>query len=270
MNFNDLLDGMKRFGATNEEVCLSAIGVKADQIQERVIIAPWWEPTVFSNLGRQITYLSPAEIIPTKVWNIAAADFDVTYIKTGIGSPVMMDSVLALGLTRCKKAVFVGSAGALDLNIGIGDIVIPEYSICGDGASRYLCTDPVKEKDVFGEKNFPDAGMVEKLKKATVKACRQQNVRWHIGINFSIDTIFAQYVHIDEVIDMGCNTIEMETAAAFKAAELAGISLAALFSISDNTLKNKSLVSGRTEEEHVYRCEVRRTIFPRIILDALD
>ena len=32
----------------------------------------------------------------------------------------------------------MGSAGSLDENIKIGDIVVPKYSVCGDGASRYL------------------------------------------------------------------------------------------------------------------------------------
>ena len=63
---------------------------------------------------------------------------------------------------------------------------------------------------------------------------------------------------------MGCNVIEMETAAAFRAAELAGILMAALFSVSDNTLARKSLISGRTEKEMRYRKKVRHSVFPDI------
>ena len=69
---------------------------------------------------------------------------------------------------------------------------------------------------------------------------------------------------------MGCNVIEMETAAAFKAAAFAGIPMAALFSVSDNTVANKSLVSGRTSEEMQYRKKVRRELFPRIIIDLFQ
>jgi hypothetical protein len=57
----------------------------------------------------------------------------------------------------------------------------------------------------------------------------------------------------------------METAAAFRAAEIAGLSLTALFSVSDNIIQNKSLVSGRTEEEKNYRKITRRIIFPKVI-----
>lgn len=49
-----------------------------------------------------------------------------------------MDYILSLGVTKCKNLVFLGSSGSLDENIKISDIVVPKYSICGDGASRYL------------------------------------------------------------------------------------------------------------------------------------
>ncbi len=66
---------------------------------------------------------------------------------------------------------------------------------------------------------------------------------------------------------MGCNVIEEETAAAFRAAAMMGIPMAALFSVSDNTVARKSLVSGRTKEEMEYRRYVRRELFPQIIFD---
>jgi purine-nucleoside phosphorylase len=67
---------------------------------------------------------------------------------------------------------------------------------------------------------------------------------------------------------MKCNTIEMETAAAFRAAKTASIKIAAVFSISDNTLTKKSLISGRTEQEMSYRRFVRSNIFPQIVLNV--
>jgi len=69
---------------------------------------------------------------------------------------------------------------------------------------------------------------------------------------------------------MECNVIEMETAAAFRAAKISNLSIAAIFSVSDNTIINKSLVSGRTEQDMNYRAFVRRNLFPRIILKAFE
>ena len=59
----------------------------------------------------------------------------------------------------------------------------------------------------------------------------------------------------------------METAVLFKCNELLKINVTALFCISDNTLQNKSLYSGRTEEDDDYRHKVRYEIIPNIIID---
>lgn len=177
-----------------------------------------------------------------------------------------MDVLLTLGVTKCRKVIFIGSVGSLDEKIGIGDIVIPEFSICGDGASRYIASDTLNNQDCWGESVYPDLNFLNEVKNITKNICEENNIKWHLGRNFSIDTIFAQFAHIDTILKLNCNVIEMETAAAFRAAKIANISISAIFSVSDNAIINKSLVSGRTEEEIVYRKFVRKNIFPQIIL----
>jgi len=267
MAYECLLKGIERFGSKPADICGHAFGTGIEAVRERVIIAPWWEPEIFPCFDARPVGTSTST--RTNVWNIPAKGCEITYIKTGIGAPLIMDAVLALGVTACKKAVFIGSVGSLDKEIGIGDIVVPEYSVCGDGASRYLCGERLTDNDVFGEKAYPDNGMYDTLKKAAEKKGKEKDVRVHVGRTFSIDTLFAQFAHIDEIISTGCNVIEMETAAAFRAAEIAGIALGALFSVSDSTVANKSLMSGRTQEEIEYRIKTRRELFPPIILKAL-
>lgn len=252
-----------------EANCIHGIGVLPEQINKNVIIAPWWEPTALPELG-QAEYLSKSQFSAVKVWNIRSKNKDVTYIKTGIGAPVLMDVILALGVTKCEKVIFIGSVGSLDEQIGIGDIVIPEYSICGDGASRYIDSDTLRVSDTFGNKVEPDKEMFNTVCRITDGICKNNDVKYHIGKAFSIDTVFAQYAHIDEIKEMGCNVIEMETAAAFCAAKIVGLSLVAIFSVSDNTVINKSLISGRTESDMTYRRFVRTSLFPRIIWETFD
>ena len=262
MNYEQLIFGMKKYGSTNEDICIHGIGVPPEKVNERVIIAPWWEPSTFPEFP-DAEYLSGSDHASIKVWNLN--EMGITYIKTGIGAPVLMDSVLSLGVTNCKRILFIGSVGALDSQIGIGDIVIPEYSVCGDGASRFIASDTMSN-DVFGEKAYPDPALFEQTKSVAARICMANNVKWHIGRTFSIDTIFAQFAHLDEIMSMNCNVIEMETAAAFRAAALVRIPLTAIFSVSDNAITNKSLVSGRTAEDKAYRKFVRQEIFPKIIL----
>lgn len=267
MEYQRLIDGMRRFGSTEADVCRHMLGVGREAIRENVILAPWWQPASMPELG-SARYLSESDFSAIRVWDIEFPSGGCTYIRTGIGAPVLMDVALALGLTACKRLIFIGSVGSLTLEIGIGDVVVPEYSICGDGASRYLADSLTK--DCFGTCARPDAALFETLLRAARNVCAEDGVRCHVGRNFSIDCIFPQYAHIDEILAMGVNTIEMETAAAFAAARVAGVPCAALFSVSDNTVCDKSLVSGRTEEEDQYRRFVRKALFPRILHSALE
>lgn len=267
MEYRTLIDGMRRFGSSEADICMHMLGVSRESIREGVILAPWWEPASMPGLG-DARYLSASDFSAIRVWDIPFPAGGCTYIRTGIGAPVLMDVVLALGLTACKRLLFIGSVGSLSPEIGIGDIVVPEYSVCGDGASRYLANSLAK--DPFGTRAWPDAALYETLLRAAQRVSAENNVRCHVGQNFSIDCIFPQYAHIDEILAMGVNTIEMESAAAFAAARVAGLPCAALFSVFDNTVCGKSLVSGRTEEENRYRKFVRRALFPQILRSALE
>ncbi|MCH5317828.1 MAG: phosphorylase [Eubacterium sp.] len=269
MTYETILDGMKRFGSTERDICVSGLGVEPEQVNENVIIAPWWEPKSLHGLGK-VKYLSASDFSAIKVWDITAGKTKITYIKTGIGAPVLIDALLSLGVTRCKKIIFIGSVGSLDAEIGIGDIVIPEYSVCGDGASRYIASDDLKSDDCWGEKVYPNTDFSNTVKSITQAVCDENGVKWHIGKNYSIDTVIAQFAHIDEIIDMGCNVIEMETAAAFRAAKIMDIPIAAVFSVSDNTVTKKSLISGRTKEDNDYRRKVKKKLIPKIILKAFE
>lgn len=267
MTYESIIAGMKRFGSTERDICVSRLGIEPEQVNENVIIAPWWKPVSMPDLGRAKCLNTSNSV---QVWNITAGKLKITYIKTGIGAPVLMDVLLALGVTKCKKIIFIGSVGSLDSEIGIGDIVIPEYSVCGDGASRYIASVDLKSGDCWGEKVYPDTELFNTVKGITQAVCDENNVKWHIGKNFSIDTIAAQFAHIDEIIEMGCNVIEMETAAAFRAAKMMDISIAAVFSVSDNTVTKKSLISGRTKEDNDYRKRVKKKLIPKIILKAFE
>lgn len=57
----------------------------------------------------------------------------------------------------------MGSVGALDKNMKIGDLVIPQYSVSGVGADRYLTTETADKNDCYGKKYYPDKEFSDKL-----------------------------------------------------------------------------------------------------------
>jgi purine-nucleoside phosphorylase len=62
----------------------------------------------------------------------------------------------------------------------------------------------------------------------------------------------------------------METAAVFKAARLAGIRAAALFSVSDVPVNNQTIFAGRSPAEQDYRKEIRSKVLVKALLDCLQ
>ncbi len=256
LTYKELLAAQLKFGTTEED-----IRSKEDfnMVLPNVVIAPWWEIEMFMNSDLKITKISE------RMFSLANDEVEFSFIQVKqIGAPAIIEEVLSLGVTKCENLVFVGSAGALVENIGIGDIVVPKLSICGDGASRYLNSDL---KDDFGQKAKPDSRLTAQLFEAAEKIAGPMNVKTHQVDNFSVDTIFGQFPHMDTIIGTGAKVIEMETYSLFKAAKIAGIKATALFCISDNIINKKTLYSGRTEEEAVRRRMVRNNILPNIIID---
>jgi purine-nucleoside phosphorylase len=265
MIYEHILNANKRFGTNPVNIVRFIFQCEPEMIQSNVIIAPLWRPELFSDYSDGITQITDGIF---KIWTLSTANLNITYIVTGMGAPNVNETVLALGCTPCEKIIFVGSAGALDTHIGIGDIVIPEYSVCGDGSCRYLTNKRLTENDSFGEKNYSNKELFEKIVSKTKEIAGKNSVNYHIGKTFSIDTIIAQFAHIDEIIDMGCNCIEMETSVLFKSAELCGIKAGAVFCVSDNSIQKKSLLSGLTKEETDYEKNVRKNVLTRIVMES--
>ncbi len=267
MDRNSFLNSLSKFGDSVEDICLNTLGVNINKINETVIISPGWFPERLFITGEIQEIVQASPLFQYKIWNIKQNDYEFTYIKTGFGASVVMDCILLLGLSRaCKKIIFVSSVGGLSDELNIGDIVLPEYSVCGDGASRYLSDD--LQNYSFGEKQYPNEQLFNRLICSTRDICNKHNVRWHLGRTFCIDTIVAQHNHLNQIVNMGHNSIDMESAVAFKAANMLNIPIVAILNVSDNSVKeNKSLMSKRNQEERKYRRYVAREIVPQIIMD---
>lgn len=257
MNINSIIEVHKKYKTTSEDI------IKRHdyaQILENVVVAPWWSHSIFESFSDRI------EKVGEKVYNIFGKNFQFSYIEIkNIGAPVMIDTVLPLALTPCKRIIFIGSVGALNKNIQIGDLIIPQYSYNGVGACRFLSEDL---KDDFETKAYGDLELNEKIL-AVIRSNFPQNAV-HQTINYSIDTIFTQFYHIEHIKNLGCESIEMETSSLFKCGELANIRTSALLCVSDNIVKNKSLYSGRNEEERKIKKETINKIIPQIIIKVLQ
>lgn len=268
MDRHTLLKSMKNFGAAEEEIILHTLGVRAEAIHERVILSPGWEPKRLFAAEDIREAVSASPLFQYRIWAVQLdQDVPATFIRAGFGAPAVMDLVLLLGLTPCRRLLFVSSAGAIAPEIRIGDVVIPACSVSGDGASRYLSDDPTR--DTFGEEQHPDADLYQELADAAARVCGETGVRWHRGRTMCTDTIIAQYAHLPRLIAQGYNTLDMESAAVFKAAHAMDIRAAALLNVSDHSVQGQSLVSERSAQDRTYRHFVQRSVMPTLIRAAL-
>ena len=246
------------------DVVRMAFRCAPEAIHADVILAPIWKVDIFSQWAESITVVTPDVL-----YDLAFHGKTISFLRSGVGAPLTGDAVLALGCTPCKRILFAGSVGGLGADMHIGDLMMPEFSIAGDGFCRYL-QPGFPPQDCFLERNAPDEELFAALYRAALPLAQQAGVALHTGPVFSIDTILAQFSILDDIINnLGCIGIEMETAAAFKAARMVGIPAAALFSVSDVPVKNQSLFSGRPQEEKEYRKEIRSKVLAKALLDCL-
>ena len=135
MTYKKLAQAMRQYSRT-DDLCKSGLGVEGSRIRENVILTPGWTPERVSGLGEAKLVSASGPLYGITVWEINVDGQGITYIKTGCGAPPVMDALLSLGETGCKRVLFLSSIGGLAPEMEVGDLVLPEYSVSGDGASR--------------------------------------------------------------------------------------------------------------------------------------
>ena len=168
------------------------LGCSYERIRKTVVLAPCWLP---ESVGIDNCKLISEKTC--KIWDCSMNDSRFTYVVTGVGAASCMDVVLALGETLCRRILFLGSAGSLKKEDNIGDFAVPSGIISAEGASRYL---GVKmNEDVFGTMFHPNAKMQERMYNCLKRAVESEGIKVHEGVGISVESIYLQYRHIEEM-----------------------------------------------------------------------
>jgi uridine phosphorylase len=141
----------------------------------------------------------------------------------GIGAPVaavVLEELIALGT---RLVVTLGVAGSLRSDLLVGDIVVADHGIRDEGVSHHYL--------VPGEPAVADPYLSRRVEAALVAA----RLRPRRGTTWTIDAIYRETVaEARHFADQGALCVEMEAAALFAVAAVRGVSLAAVFCISDS------------------------------------
>lgn len=142
----------------------------------------------------------------------------LTIQSTGMGGPsaaIVLEELCDLGL---KRAIRVGTCGALDGGLALGDLVIADAALADDGTSRALGA---------GERVAADGGLVAALRDAAGDAARTGPVA-------STDLFYERDRTRARVwMSAGALAVEMEAATVLRIAELRGIPAGCALAVSD-------------------------------------
>ena len=151
------------------------------------------------------------------LWGYTGAAPDgepLTIQSTGMGGPsaaIVFSELIELGV---RRAIRVGTCGALAESLALGDLVIAREAICADGASRALGG---------GERASADHALTDALVEHAPDASQ--------GTIVSVDLFYGggeeRTQHPDAV------AVEMEAAALFAKGVAASVAVACLLTVSD-------------------------------------
>lgn len=175
----------------------------------------------------------------------------VSVMGTGMGCPSMgIYSYELIHFYGCKNLIRVGTAGALQENVKVRDMVF--------GMGACTTSNYVSQFHLPGE--YSCICSYELLKNA-VKAAEDKGLDYHVGNVLSSDMFYnpALPPHGTPWGKMGVLAVEMEAAALYSNAAAAGVNALCILTISD------SLISGV-----VTTAEERQTTFTNMMEVALE
>jgi uridine phosphorylase len=155
------------------------------------------------------------------LWGYTGAAPDgqpLTIQATGMGGPsaaIVLTELIALG---ARSAIRVGTCGALDRSLVLGDVVIAGEAICADGTSRALGG---------GERAGADPALTQALQRRLPGA--------RAGTIASVDLFYEPAACEPAATRLGPSVlaIEMEAATLFTIGAQAGVGVGCVLAVSD-------------------------------------
>jgi uridine phosphorylase len=150
------------------------------------------------------------------LWGYTGAARDgepLTIQATGMGGPsaaIILTELIALG---ARRAIRVGTCGALDPGLELGGLVVARESICADGTSRALGA---------GERVSADTALTDAL----IESAPAAEAGTIVSVDLFYETRQARQSH-------RALAVEMEAAALFAVGAAAEVPVACLLCVSD-------------------------------------
>lgn len=139
-----------------------------------------------------------------------------------IGAPMAaltMEKLIALG---ARRIILFGWCGALSRELHIGDILVPDQALSGEGTSAYYSTS--------NKQPGPDEGLRQKV----AALFMENGVATRSGCVWSTDAVYREKRSVLSALHRGgVSAVDMEFSALCSVAHFRGVEFAAVLAVSD-------------------------------------
>jgi uridine phosphorylase len=192
-----------------------------------------------------------------KLVNATYEGTELTICSTGIGCPSAAIAIEELHNVGVETVIRVGTTGALQSGIEIGDMIVATGAAKDEGTTRRY------ESVTYPA--VPEYGVLSAL----VEGAESRGEEVHVGPIASDDAYYAETEeYVDEWEAAGILSVEMEAAAVFSLARRKGMAAGAICTVDGNLVEGTQ--KGETDDEELpekARDNVERAI--GISLDAV-
>jgi uridine phosphorylase len=151
----------------------------------------------------------------------------ISATSTGIGCPSAAIAVEELANIGARLFIRVGSTGALQDDMGIGDLVIATGAMKGEGTSRFYAPETLPA--------VPDLEVTKALVDAARELATEQGFRVHVGLVASDDAFYGETPeYIEELHRLRVLSVEMEASAIFTVCHMRGLLGGMIAAVSGN------------------------------------
>jgi len=148
----------------------------------------------------------------------------ISVCSTGIGCPSAAIVVEELARIGAETFIRVGTTGALQKNIRMGDIVVASAAVRADGTSK-----------IYVPLEFPAVASFD-VSAALQKAARKHGREVHFGLVLSTDAFYGNSENLKRWSEFGVLAVEMESSVIFTIASLKKLKAGSILAVDGNPL----------------------------------
>jgi uridine phosphorylase len=166
-----------------------------------------------------------------RTWTGTYKGIIISATSTGMGCPSTAIAVEELANVGASHFIRVGSTGALQSGMAIGDIVISTGALRMDGTSRYYVHD--------GFPAMPDYFLTKALFETAQEKQKTSGYKLFMGMNASSDAFYGETPELLQMLsDHRVLNVEMEASAIYTIAAMRGLKAGMVCAVSGNLLTN--------------------------------